>query len=91
MAHGRQTEMAHQYPSEQLTNSELWEEREQAIANLGKASLFFDSVATEFSNAQQEGNIPADLWEVNNEAHKQKIAATGWLMDVNRRITQAGL
>lgn len=91
MAHGRQTEMAHQYPSEQLTNSELWEEREQAIANLGQTAMFLSSVMSEFSRAQAMGEVPADLWKINNQAHKDNMAATGWLLDINRRITQAGL
>ena len=91
MALGKNYEMAHQNLSEELTNSELYEEREQAIARLGETAMYLTSILSMFNEAQTEGNISPDLWRLNTQAQVDNIAATSWLIDVNRRIHLAGL
>ena len=91
MALGKNYEMAHQNLSEELTSSELYEEREQAIAHLGKTAAYLASVMEEFGKARDNRDIPLDLWKINSDAHKDSVEATGRLLDINRRITQAGL
>lgn len=91
MSLGKNYEMGHQNPSDELMSHELWEEREQAIARLGETAMYLSSVMTMFNEAQTEGNISPDLWRLNTQAQLDNIAATGWLMDVNRKIHQAGL
>jgi hypothetical protein len=44
-----------------------------------------------FTQAQCEGYIPEELKRLNNEAHIAKVGAITWLMDVNKRIHEAGL
>ena len=84
-------EMAHQSPSEELTSSELWQEREQAIARLGQTAMVLMSVMQEFNHAQVSGDIPEDLWRLNTQAQMDNISATEWLIDVNQRIRGAGM
>ena len=87
----RNYEMAHQEPSEALLNSELWREREQAIARLGETAMVLASIMSDFNEAQRQNNIPYDLWQMNTQAQTDNIAATEWLINVNKRIREAGL
>lgn len=91
MGLGKNYEMAHQNIGEQLLSSELWEEREAATANLGQCAMYLASIMSEFGKLQQDGGIPADVWLINEEAHRREIDAIAWLSDVNRRIREAGL
>lgn len=91
MSLGKNYEMAHQNLSEELQNHELYQEREQAIRRMGETAMVLTSVLEEFNQAQVNGNIPPDLWRLNTEAQVNNIDALSWLMDVNRRIHEAGL
>ncbi len=92
MALGRDWEpMAHQEVSSELQEHDLWEEREAALHRMGETAMMLHSVLEAFNQAQTDGHIPPDLWNLNTRAQVENIAATGWLMEVNRKIHQAGL
>lgn len=91
MALGRQTEMAHQYTSEELKNHELYQERDYAVDNLAKSSLYLASVCAQFNEAQQDGNIPAELWKANTDAQVDNVRAMEWLIKANTAIHEAGI
>lgn len=93
MALGKNYEMAHQNLSEELTNHELYEEREQAIANLNQTGDYLGSVLIEFNRALVAGELcyGHELWQINTDAQVNNVMAMENLIRINQDIHQAGL
>lgn len=85
MAHGRETEMAHN-TVDHLINTELWAARERAAEKMAVTAMYLASVNEEFNAAQQAGFIEPGLWRAMTKAQVDNIEAFTEMLNINRDI-----
>jgi hypothetical protein len=91
MGLGKNYEIGHQNLSEELLNSEEWENKEAATRNIGIAAMYLANINILMQEAYEKGHIDEDLSRAANFAGRQYNDAIAWHLTATEQIREAGL